>query len=163
MPIVALSPSTSIHSCSSVKKRVIGSSSAVIAVGDERQWHDPGFEHAAADFDREQGAGPGVRAVNVSHGDRVPERGGEAARSDAADLRLAIQDRRAFAGGQAAVERQADAAARGAFGKQRGDARVAGEAALLAAATGYRPGESRSAGVGLAGEVVAVERQARLE
>src|SRR5690606_23586230 len=49
------------------------------------------------------------------------------------------------------------------FGKQRGDARVAGEAALLAAATGYRPGESRSDGVGLAGEVVAVERQARLE
>src|SRR2546430_1002626 len=87
LPVLPMSPSTRIHSCSweylvSAIQKLL---SAVGGVFDERHGRDLGWRRLAAHQKLELGAAGRLAAFDITHGDGAPERGREAAGRDLAD------------------------------------------------------------------------------
>src|SRR5476649_2774527 len=117
MPTVPTSPSTLIHSCSSLYlMAILFPLAAVVGVFDERHRHDLGRHRLAAHHQLDLGAVRRLRFLDVAHGDGAPYRGTEAARRDPARHLAVDDDLRPVARDRLALGQQADASARRALG-----------------------------------------------
>src|SRR5690606_3381018 len=134
------------------------------AVGNEGELDDGAGDRPVADHGGHAGALPRLFGRQEAEGNRRLEGRGEAAGGDAADgFAGSVDQRRTLARRQATVELDADAPAGGAIGQFTENALRAREVGALAPALRYRKVQTSLDRGDRLVEVVAVERQPRLE